>query len=124
MNNNKISLLIVDDEQDLLELYQEVFEVEGFKVFTASNASEGLEIYQKNSGINIIISDSTMAKVSGADFLKKLKSLYPVIPNFYLATGSVEQTEQEVKSMGAKGLIFKPFDVDEIIVRIKKDLKV
>ena len=43
MGADKISILIVDDELELLEIYQDLFEAENFNVLTASSASAGLE---------------------------------------------------------------------------------
>ena len=65
-----------------------------------------------------------MGEMSGIEFLKFLKDTYQTIPLFYLSTGAFEQTEDYVKSLGGHGLVLKPFDLDEIIVMIKKDLNI
>ena len=123
MVDKKISILIVDDEKELLEMYREFFETDGFEVTTASSAREGFEAYRNNLDIRLIISDSTMCGMSGIEFLKALKAGYQTIPVFYLATGAFEQSEEYIKSLGGHGLVLKPFDLDEILVKIKKDLK-
>lgn len=122
MSEEKIPILIVDDETDLLEMYRELLEMDGFKVFTASSAIEGLETYKNNTHIRLIISDSNMADMSGMEFLASLKSLYQTIPLFYLSTGALEKTEEEIKALGGHGLVLKPFDLDEILIKIRKDL--
>ncbi len=122
MSDEKVSILIVDDELDLLDMYRELFEMDGFEVYTASSAMEGMETYKNNKKIRLIISDSNMGDMSGIDFLKQLKSTYGSIPIFYLSTGAFEQTEDYIKSIGGQGLVLKPFDLDEIINKIKKDL--
>lgn len=122
MSNEKIPILIVDDEIDLLEIYQEHFEIDGFEVFTASSAIEAMEAYKNNVGIRIIISDLNMGKMSGIDLLKCLKTTYQTIPLFYLATGDSGKTEEYIKSLGGHGLVLKPFDLDEILIKIRKDL--
>ncbi|MDO9183015.1 MAG: response regulator [Bacteriovorax sp.] len=124
MKNNLIPILIVEDEIELLDMYREFFEMDGFKVTTAASGSEALEAYRRNLDIRVIISDSNMGEMSGIQFLKKLKSTYQTIPIFYLATGSTEQSEGQIKSLGGHGLVLKPFDLDEILVKIKKDLKI
>jgi DNA-binding response OmpR family regulator len=96
--------------------------MDGFEVYTASSAMEGMETYKNNKKIRLIISDSNMGDMSGIDFLKQLKSTYDSIPIFYLSTGAFEQTEDYIKSIGGQGLVLKPFDLDEIINKIKKDL--
>jgi CheY-like chemotaxis protein len=122
LSNHKIPILIVDDEADLLEMYREIFEEDGFMVHCAASAAEGLEIYKNHKDIRLIISDANMGDISGIEFLKRLKELYQTIPIFYLATGAFEQTENQIKSLGGHGLILKPFDLDEILIKIKKDL--
>ena len=122
MSDEKVSILIVDDETDLLEMYRELFEMDGFQVYTASSAIEGMETYKNHKNIRLIISDSNMGDMSGIEFLKQLKASYSTIPIFYLSTGAFEQNEDYIKSIGGHGLVLKPFDLDEIIIKIKKDL--
>lgn len=123
MSIDHVSLLIVDDEKDLLEMYRELFEMDGFIVYTASSAMEALEVYQAHKEIKLIISDANMGDMSGLDLLKALKKNEQTIPVFYLATGAMEQTEEDIKALGGTGLVLKPFDLDEILLRIKRDLK-
>jgi len=115
------TVLIVDDEKDLLEMYKDYFEMENFTVFTSLNAKDGLEIFDAHSEIQVIISDSHMSGMSGLDFLKELgqKSSKPL---FYLATGDLDQTDEAIITLGGTGLLTKPFDMGEIIKRILKDL--
>jgi CheY-like chemotaxis protein len=122
LTNEKIQILIVDDEPDLLEMYTEVFESEGFLVHGAPSALVALELFKANSSIQLIISDSHMKGMTGLEFLKTLIEIYKTIPHFYLATGDMDQSEESIKSLGGHGLVLKPFDVDEIIIKIKKDL--
>ena len=119
----KIPILIVDDEADLLEMYRELLEMENFQVFTALSAQEGMKLYSDHREIQLIISDSNMGDMSGIEFLMALKSTYQRIPVFYIATGSIEQSEDRIKSLGGDGLVLKPFDLDEILIKIRKDLK-
>lgn len=123
INQEKIQILIVDDEVELLEMYKEFFELDGYTVFTTDSARVGLEIYKNNKGIKIIISDSNMRDMSGTQFLQSLKETYETIPLFYLTTGSFDQTEESIKKLGGHGLLLKPFDVGEILIRIQQDLK-
>jgi len=122
LSKGQIPILIVDDEIELLEMYRELFCMDGFEVFTAASAQEGLEVYKQHKDIQLIISDSNMGDMSGTQFLKVLKATYHTIPVFYLSTGSLDQTEEDVKSLGGHGLVLKPFDLDEILIKIRKDL--
>lgn len=117
-----IPILIVDDETDLLEMYQEYFEMAGFRPIVADSVKEGLIAFKNNRNIRLIISDFNMRDKSGIEFLKTLKSTYEEIPLFYLATGEISQTEDSIKLLGGTGVLLKPFDLDEILSRVKKDL--
>lgn len=123
MSEEKVPILIVDDEAELLEMYREIFEMDGFKVMTASSALEGMETFKNNKDIRLIISDANMGDMSGIEFLKSLKATYQTIPVFYLSTGALEETEEHIKSLGGHGLVLKPFDLDEILIKIRRDLK-
>ncbi len=103
-------------------MFRDLFEMDGFDVTTATSGKEAIEAYRNNLNIKLIISDSNMGEMSGIEFLKTLKATYDQIPIFYLSTGSFEQTEEYVKSLGGAGLFLKPFDLDEILIKIKKDL--
>ena len=104
-------------------MYRELFEMDGFVVYTASSAMEALGVFKEHQDIKLVISDANMGDMSGIDLLQSLKKNYQCVPLFYLATGAVEQTEEDIINMGGAGLVLKPFDLDEILLRIKRDLK-
>jgi len=122
MSNTPI-LLIVDDDSDLLDMYREVMQIEGVQTVVASSGKMALDYCKNNSNIQVIISDSNMGEVSGREFLSNLKNHYETVPVFYLLTGAFDVQEEEIIREGGKGLISKPFDLNEILERIKKDIK-
>ena len=79
---------------------------------------------KKNKNIKLIISDSNMREMSGLDFLRSLKELYKTIPIFYIVTGDLDHSEENIKLLGGHGLVLKPFDLDEILIKIRADLKI
>lgn len=124
MQTSKIRILIVDDDFEMLEMYRDLFEIEGFEMVASSSPLEALEIYKNNKNIKIIISDSNMREMSGLDFLRSLKELYKTIPIFYIVTGDLDHSEESIKLLGGHGLVLKPFDLDEILIKIRADLKI
>ena len=90
MNNPVPIILIVDDNPDLLEMYQEVIQIEGVRTITVQSAKLAIECCQNNPGIQVIISDAHMGDISGMDFLRNLKEYYQTIPVFYLLTGAFD----------------------------------
>lgn len=70
------TLLVVDDELNILSSLKRIFRQDGYQVFTANGAIEGLEIL-KNNSVGVIISDHRMPVMTGAEFLRQAKTLYP-----------------------------------------------
>lgn len=117
------TILIVDDDQDLLDMYQEMFAIPGFSLITARSATEALNVCREHPHIKVIISDSQMPEMSGLELLRQLRNHYEVMPYFYLLTGALELNESELRDQGGRALILKPFDLEEIMKRIINDLK-
>lgn len=120
-------ILIVDDEEDLAELCADAFEMEGCRVSMAISGKQAAEIISKEDDLDAVISDAIMPGTDGHALLQILKDKYSNdlnrMPFFYFATGSVTVTEAGLISDGAKGLISKPYDLDEMVRRVKGDLE-
>jgi CheY-like chemotaxis protein len=121
-NDKEVCILIVDDDPDLLDMYREVMCIEGAKTITANSGSKAIELCKSNPSIKVILSDSNMGEMSGMELLKHLKSYYETMPVFYLLTGAFDITEEEVTKAGGKGLVLKPFDLEEILAKMKRDI--
>ncbi len=119
---NTYTILIVDDEIDLLEMFQDYFEMEGSKVYPALSAAIGLELLDQHDDIQVIISDFHMPGISGLEFLKRVSAHPNKMPLFYLATGDIDQSDSEIIKLGGTGIISKPFDLDLVTKKILKDL--
>ena len=115
------SVLIVDDEEDLLEMVGEAFEEEGCEVFTANNGEDGLKLFLDND-VAVVIADESMPKLDGHELLAKVIESPKKNPLYFFSTGSMELMEDELKEKGATGLITKPFDLDTILERIANEL--
>ena len=116
--NEEICILIVDDDPDLLDMYQEVIRIDGVKTLTANSGDEAISLCKNHTGIKIIVSDSNMGEMSGMELLKNLRGHYKVMPFFYLLTGAFDVSEEEVTKEGGTGLVLKPFDLEEILEKM------
>ena len=70
------TVLLVDDELNFLSAMRRAFRNESWRLLTASQASEGLDLLARHS-IGVVISDQRMAGVSGTEFLHRVKRMYP-----------------------------------------------
>ncbi len=122
-------VLIVDDNEDMLDTLEHLFEFYHFKVARASNGQEGIEVAQKDKP-DIIILDALMPVMNGFDACKVLKEDTKTkdIPVVFLSANYVEDEHRVMGlELGADDYILKPFNAKELLARIqsilhKKDL--
>ena len=94
--NNKMSILVVDDEVALTKLTAEILEGQGHKVETAYNANEALDKF-KDYSFDILISDVVMPGLNGFELADKVKKDYPEI-KIIMVSGYNDQFNQEGKA--------------------------
>lgn len=70
------TLLLVDDEANIVASLKHLLRSEGYCILTASSGLEGLELLATNP-VGVIISDQRMPEMTGVDFLRRVKNLYP-----------------------------------------------
>lgn len=118
-------ILIVEDERILAEMYQKKLEMEGFEVFLAENAKEGLEI-AKEKKPDLVLLDILLPGESGLFFLKELKkdAKLSKIPVFAFSNYEDQKTREKSRSLGAEEYLIKTnYTPAEVIEKIKKYLK-
>lgn len=120
---NQQYILIVEDESELLEMYLESISIKGYALLSATSGLEALKLCKEHqNNIKMVISDSNMPGMNGMELLINLRGYYNKMPIFYLLTGSFEFNLNDIKKAGGHDLILKPFDLDQVITKIKKDL--
>ena len=111
-------LLVVDDEDDVLISLTEFLEEEGFEVATASNGSTALELV-KRSRPDLVLTDLHMPGLGGTEMLRRLQELDPPVKAIAM-TADAACPERQLKDWGAIGLIRKPFELDDVLARIRE----
>jgi DNA-binding NtrC family response regulator len=119
---NSTTILIVDDDQNVLEVLEARLQSAGFCIFKAENGREALRILQDQK-IDLMISDMKMPGMSGMEVLGKARSLQPGLPIIFLtAYGSIPDAVKAVKA-GAIDYLAKPFDGRELVYKLRKVLE-
>jgi predicted signal transduction protein with EAL and GGDEF domain/CheY-like chemotaxis protein len=77
-------LLLVDDEENVQISLKRILRREGYLILTASSAEEGLEIMAQNP-VNVVLSDQRMPGMSGVEFLRRVKIMYPDVVRMILS---------------------------------------
>lgn len=110
---SKKTILCVDDEKDILELFRDQFEESGFNVVEATNGRDAFKIFSE-SHVDCILSDIRMPGGDGVELVKNVKGTGSGIPIF-LVTGFSDYTADELMGLGINAVIFKPFDLEEVV---------
>ena len=118
--SNKI--LFVEDEEDLTLIVADTLRGQGYDVITAANGMEGLEKF-KTEAADIVIADVMMPKMDGFTMAKKIRILSPTVPLLFLTAKSTIDDVEEGFEIGANDYLKKPFELRELIVRIKALLR-
>ena len=115
------SVLVCDDERDIVSALQIYLESDGYKVFTASNGKEAINIFEENE-IHLILMDIMMPITDGITAMVKLResSNVPII----LLTAKSEDTDKILGlNVGADDYITKPFNPVEMLARVRSQIR-
>lgn len=123
MKPEDITVLVVDDDEDLREILSVVLSSSGFNVLTAENGIEGMAVFKEHK-VDAVISDVRMPKMDGVELLKNVRASNKDVPIFFLVTGFADISESEAKNLGANGFLPKPYDIDTITKSILTSLSI
>lgn len=117
-------VLIVDDEPDILSLLSLHLKLNNYQVFQASNGKKGIETAQLEKP-DIIVLDVMMPEMDGFEVAKALKDNPETANTPLIFLTARTQTEDKIKGLmvGADDYLIKPFDFEELQLRIRRSLK-
>jgi two-component system, probable response regulator PhcQ len=112
-------ILLVDDETNVLSALERALIDEPYTIYSAGTGEEGLELLSR-SKVKVIVSDERMPGMGGAEFLSRVKDLYPQVVRIML-TGhaSLESTMKAVNRGEIYRFFIKPWDDTDLILSIR-----
>lgn len=114
------TVLIVEDDPSLREALQDTLTLENMNAVTEKCAEDALLFLQRDSNVDLIISDVNMGVMSGHDLLRQIKRDYPHIPVLLItAYASISESVQAMKE-GAVDYLVKPFEPDVLVETARK----
>ncbi|MDX1641943.1 MAG: response regulator transcription factor [Balneolaceae bacterium] len=121
---SKQTILVVDDEQDLLDLIEYNLRQEGFNVLKAENGKDGIQMAKEHMP-DLVLLDIMMPQMDGIEVCDRMRedSTLSHIPIIFLTARSDEKTEIEGLNKGADDFITKPISTSKLISRIKAVLR-
>jgi two-component system cell cycle sensor histidine kinase/response regulator CckA len=117
------TILLVDDEESIRDFATALLNNFGYKVITASNGKEALEIYQREGhSISLTILDLIMPVMDGRQFLTGVLRINPDA-KIVIASGASEGgPASEARVAGAKGFVQKPYDMRQLLSMVREVL--
>ena len=116
-----LTILVVDDEEDILDILQEDLRDEGVNVLLASSAADAVVALKKES-VDVVLSDLHMDKGSGWDLLSYIHGLSEPShrPLVYFMSGFATLSEEEIHQHGVCAVYQKPMDIEEFVTDIQE----
>jgi len=118
----KYSILIVDDEENVRKLLQKVFLKENYITHIASNAEEALHFIDTFQ-VDVVITDIKMPGMSGIELLNRIREIDTSIQVIMITAFATLDTAIDALKMGAKDYITKPFDLEDVLLSVKKIIR-
>jgi two-component system response regulator MprA len=111
------SILVVDDEQDILDMLRELLSAEGYDVLMARDGIEALAVVER-SRPSLILLDMRMPRMDGWKFADEVRRRGVAIPIVVMtAAQSARKWADEIK---ADDHIAKPFNIDEVLAKVER----
>ena len=118
--DGKETILLVDDENVIIDVWKEILRALGYKVLIASGGIEALEIYKKNKDtIDIVILDMIMPDIGGGEIYDRVKEINPDIKVLLSSGYSINGQATEMLNRGCSGFIQKPFNMKQLAEKIR-----
>jgi PAS domain S-box-containing protein len=117
------SIMIVEDEEEILKMEQTMLGRLGYRVRAYSNSVDALEAFQNpDADFDLVISDMTMPEMTGAELAQKLLSFRPDIPIILCSGFSDKIDEKRAKAIGIRAYVMKPLILRDFAKIIRKVL--
>jgi two-component system, cell cycle response regulator DivK len=119
-NNKEYKILVVDDSTTNIVLLEAILDERGYKIETALNAKEAYSIIAKDSP-DLILLDLLMPKISGFDFLEKIRKDEKTknTPVIVVSALTDEENINRIMNMGAIDFVKKPIDLQYLVDRVE-----
>jgi CheY-like chemotaxis protein len=114
--NGRGTILVVEDERNMMKLLYKVLERHGYKILTASDGETAVETYQHSKeAIDVVVLDLGLPKMTGREVLRHIKNENPDV-KVVIASGYLEpEVKSEIDRAGVKYFVPKPYSPDEVV---------
>ena len=116
------SILVVDDEEEILEVVSSMLEMLGYDVFRAEGGQKALATLRENRAIKLVVIDMLMPRMDGVEAVTKLKKISKDL-KIILSSGFSEKDQiAGILAKGCDGFLSKPFNLVELSIKVRQVL--
>ncbi len=115
-------ILLAEDDTDLRSILSQYLELQGFTVLAAENGQKGLDIFEEQH-VDICLLDIMMPVMDGYTLAQKIKKHDQEMPVLFLTAKNQKKDKLKGLKIGADDYITKPFEVEELILRVRNILR-
>ena len=112
--NNKLSVLIVDDDRRMAKTLKDILKVKGYEAEVAHSGPEALEKVEKGH-FNCLLSDIKMPELNGVELYRAIKERYADLPVVLMTAYSHDKLVNEDLKEGIIAVLTKPLDIDALL---------
>src|SRR5438132_851037 len=121
MSKNGASILVVDDEREIVRALRRSLSAHGYTVLTASRGEEAVEIVARQRP-DLLLLDLLLPGMSGLEVCRRVRK-ESSIPIIVLSVKDAERDKVEALDLGADDYIAKPFGMNEVLARVRVALR-
>jgi len=122
MNQENASILVVDDEESIRNILSRRLKAEGYYCEAAADGAEALSKASKKS-FDLVLADIKMPVMSGIELLSRMQTEHPDVSVLMITAVVDTKVAVEAMKMGAYDFVTKPFDLDDLNIRVKRALE-
>ena len=111
-------ILVIEDQEDLAELYEATLKKAGYKVRNAFTGEEGIAEFQA-SGADVVLLDMTLPEMHGTQVLREIRSVNASVPVIVISAEASDQLREQCERLGVQDYLSKPVNYDAMLTAVK-----
>ena len=115
-------ILVIEDQEDLAELYEATLKKAGYKVRVALTGEEGLAEFQA-SGADTVLLDMTLPEMHGTQVLREIRNINANVPVIVISAEASDQLREQCERLGVQDYLSKPINYDAMLTAVKLALE-
>ncbi len=120
LHRAKETVFLIDDDEIVVDVSEMILKNSGYDVVNAKSGKEAIEVYKENhSRIDMVILDMILPDMGGGDTYDRLKEINPEIKVLLASGYDIDYQGRDIMERGCDGFIQKPFNMNELLEKIR-----